>query len=147
MAATDHRHARPAAEPRPLAPIRRFDVFAEYKRLEAQQRGETADEAAGYGIWVAKVVAGRRFGRSTAERTRPRPGGAGEGTAAGERRPHEPHELNGEPQTAETFQREIVQRMGERFYREVFAPAIRQAFDAGECYETIRDRIRRPWSP
>ncbi len=37
--------------------------------------------------------------------------------------------------------------MGERFYRDVFAPAIRQAFEAGERYEAIRDRIRRAWTP
>src|SRR5438270_13866938 len=108
-----------AAEPRPQAPVRRFDVFAEYKRLEAERRGADADEARGYGIWVAKVVAGRRFGRSAA----PPPPAAG-APAAGheprEGRAHQPHELNGEPQTAATFEREIVQRMGEDFYREVF---------------------------
>src|SRR5579883_1724991 len=142
---TAESHVADAAEPRPLAPIRRFDVFAEYKRLEALQRGKPPDEAAGYGIWVAKVVAGRRFGRA-AERPRPERAEPGRAPRPGERA-HEPHELNGEPQTAATFQCEIVQRMGERFYRDVFAPAIRQAFEAGERYEAIRDRIRRAWTP
>src|SRR4051812_17138825 len=138
--------AAPAAGARPRAPIRRFDVFAEVKRLEAERRGADADEARGYGIWVAKVVAGRRFGRSAA----PPPPAAGAPERrheAAEARAHQPHELNGEPQTGETFEREIVQRMGEAFYRDVFAPAIREAVEAGEPYEAIRDRIRRPWSP
>jgi hypothetical protein len=135
----------PAAEPRPRSPIRRFDVFAEYKRLEALRGGESEDEAEGYGIWVAKVVAGRRFGRSAADRARPKPGEPAR-DAPPERRPGEPHELNGEPQTSATFEREIVRRMGDDFYQQVFAPAIRQAFEAGEPYEAIRDRIRRAWS-
>ena len=134
-------------QPRPLAPIRRFDVFAEYKRREAERRGDDPDEAAGYGIWVAKVVAGRRFGRS----------GATTGHAADERharpaadaddRDGGPRELDGKPQTAETFEREIVNRMGRAFYERVFAPAIGAAFDAGDRYEDIRDRVRQPWKP
>jgi hypothetical protein len=135
-----------SAARRPRAPIRRFDVFGEVKRLEAERRGADADEARGYGIWVAKVVAGRRFGRSSAPAP-PAAGAPGAGHEPREARAHQPHELNGEPQTARTFEREIVQRMGEDFYREVFAPAIREALEAGESYEAIRDRIRRPWSP
>lgn len=46
----------------PERAIRRIDVFAEVKRLEALAEGKPEDEAKGYGIWLAKVVAGRRFG-------------------------------------------------------------------------------------
>jgi hypothetical protein len=58
-----------------------------------------------------------------------------------------PRELDGKPQTGETFEREIVDRMGRAFYERVFAPAIGAAFDAGDRYEDIRDRIRQPWKP
>src|SRR5215207_372743 len=51
-------------EIRPLEPIRRFDVFAETKRLEALAHGEPDDVAKGYGIRIAKIVASRRFGGS-----------------------------------------------------------------------------------
>ena len=132
---------------RPEAPIRRFDVFAEYKRLEAERRGDAPDEARGYGVWIAKVVASRRFRRS---RGAAEHGDAGHQRAAAddERRAEPgPHELDGEPQTAATFEREIVRRMGAAFYHEVFAPALRAAFEAGERYEAIRDRIRRGWTP
>lgn len=131
----------------PQAAIRRFDVFAEYKRLEARRRGADEDDARGYGIWVAKVVAGRRFGRSSAPGAAGKPGAARDDHERAPETKYGPHELNGEPQTATTFEREIVQRMGKTFYEEVFAPAIRQAFEAGEPYEAIRDRIRRGWSP
>src|SRR5919112_265690 len=48
----------------PRQPIRRFDVFAEYTRQEREAKGYLHDEAKGYGIWLAKVVAARRFGQS-----------------------------------------------------------------------------------
>jgi hypothetical protein len=127
---------------RPKKPIRRFDVFAEYKRLEAEQDGMAEDEAMGYGLWVAKVVASRRFRRSE-DRDRGR---------QPEREPGErPHtkfrSLDDEPQTDELFEKEIVDRMGRAFYRAEFAPAIAKAFKAGETYESIRDSIRKEWKP
>ena len=55
----------PNAETRDVHPrqeIRRFAVFAEYTRNERREKGYLEDEATGYGIWLAKVVAPRRFG-------------------------------------------------------------------------------------
>src|SRR5687767_5515990 len=57
------------AEVRPLQPIRRFDVFAETKRLDALAHVEPDDVAKGYGIRIAKIVASTRFGRSAAKKT------------------------------------------------------------------------------
>jgi hypothetical protein len=37
--------------------------------------------------------------------------------------------------------------MGADFYSHVFAPAIAAAAARGERYESIRDSIRRGWSP
>jgi hypothetical protein len=132
---------------RPRLPIRRFDVFAEYNRIEKERDGVPADEAAGYAIWVAKVVAGRRFGGgSQPGAARPKPGAPSPG-AEPEERPHTKFRtLGDEPQTDETFEREIVRRMGERFYREVFSPAIARAVAEGSPYTAIRDSIRRAWN-
>jgi hypothetical protein len=136
-------------ELRPRQPIRRFDVFAETKRLEALAHGEPADVAKGYGIRIAKIVASRRFGgaaksthkaRSRAEEQEPGSRFAGEGGSKF-------RALDGEPQTDETFDREIIDRMGPEFYDTVFAPAIRHALDEGRKYEQIRDTIRKDWKP
>jgi hypothetical protein len=128
--------------------VRRFDVFAEFKRLEAERRGASPDEARGYGVWVAKVVAGRRFGRSHAAGAPGHAQGATDGEKEHPERPDwGPRELNGEPQTAAVFEREIVRRMGEPFYERVFVPAVRQAFERGERYEQVRDAIRAGWKP
>jgi hypothetical protein len=127
--------------PKPRNPIRRFDVFAEYRKQEQQDQGTPEDQAKGYGLWVAKVVAARRFGRGRGTDGQA-PGGQPEPGQRGKW-----HELEGQPQTDALFDAEIVARMGSEFYREVFVPAIQQARAHGRSYEAIRDAIRRPWRP
>lgn len=128
---------------KPLKPIRRFDVFAEVNRLKALGEGRPDNEARGYGIWVAKVVASRRY----------RPKGEGERPAEPSTRhrkqdvPPQYHVLGDELQTEEVFDHDIVDRMGVDFYQKVFAPAIKHALDEGRKYEEIRDIIRKDWKP
>ena len=136
----------PNPELRPQMPIRRFDVFAEYERLKGLKQGLDEPHAEGYGVWVVKVVASGRRGRVGTTKPALGPSGA-------EREPeHEPekqewHMLGDEPQTAETSQHDIVQRIGERFYYTVFAPTIAEQFAQGKRYEQIRDTIRKGWTP
>ncbi len=128
---------------KPRQEIRRFDVFAEYNKLKELKKGRPLDEAKGYGLWIAKVVAARRFGAGTT------------GAPKGEERKEgeEPEEerkfrsLSGEEQTDEMFDKEIVNRMGKDFYHDVFAPEIEKHFEAGDKYESIRDTIRKQWKP
>lgn len=131
---------------RPRQAIRRFDVFAEVNRLKALDEGRPEDEAKGYGIWLAKVVAGRRFGRKGDGGDRPPERPAREDGARS--RPEDKFRHAGdELQTDETFEREIVERMGRDFYACVFAPAIRAAVEGGQRYEQFRDAIRSGWKP
>lgn len=134
---------------RPRLPIRRFDVFAEYNRQKAIEDGVPSDEAMGYGLWVAKVVASRSFGRSALSKPpsehHKMDGEAGEGDET----PQKPkwHSLEGKPQTDELFEKEIVRRMGSKFYHDVFVPAIEQAIAQDRSYTSIRDTIRKEWRP
>lgn len=126
----------------PRQPIRRFDVFAEYTRQERRAKGLPQDEAKGYGIWLAKVVASRRFGQgSDAGSTKPR-----KKTDEHEVEPKF-RSVGDELQTDETFDHDIIDRMGAGFYREVFVPAITEAREQGQKYEAIRDTIRKEWKP
>ena len=141
-----------ATELRPLQPIRRFDVFAETKRLEALSHGEPDDVAKGYGIRIAKIVASRRFGGSAAKKTHHErkddsDGESTKGSRFGGEGGSKFRALDGEIQSDETFDREIIDRMGPEFYEVVFQPAIREAIDAGRKYEQIRDTIRKDWKP
>jgi hypothetical protein len=132
---------------KPRLPVRRFDVFAEYNRQEAMQKGTPEDEAAGYGLWVAKVVASRRFGASIAPQP-PRKGAEKKEEEEKEERPKEKwRTLGDEEQTDELFEKEIVNRMGRDFYYDVFVPAIEQAIKEGKSYQSIRDTIRKEWKP
>ena len=129
-------------DPSPNQPIRRFDVFAEYTRQERREKGFPEDEAKGYGIWLAKVVASRRFGQKSAlESTKP--------PQQRDRTEEEPkfRSVGDELQTDVTFDHDIVERMGVRFYDAVFVPAISAAREEGKKYEAIRDTIRRGWKP
>lgn len=136
---------------KPRLPIRRFDVFAEYNRQKAIEDGTPPDEAMGYGLWVAKVVASRSFGRSVLSKppSELRKSGEGEDAGEGEARPDKPswHSLEGKSQTDELFEKEIVRRMGADFYYEVFVPAIEQAIAQDRTYTSIRDTIRKEWKP
>jgi hypothetical protein len=129
---------------KPERSIRRFDVFAEYRKQDQEAEGTAEDVAKGYGLWVAKVVASRRFRGPTSR---------GRGEQQDEQRAQPElvdgkwHTLDGEPQTDVLFDREIVTRMGEPFYREVFVPSIRAARAAGKSYQAIRDSIRSDWKP
>lgn len=132
----------------PKAPIRRFDVFAEYTKQKAMQDGMPEDQAEGHGLWVAKVVASRRYGGAPITQP-PRKGDSKEdGKEEGEQ-PAKPkwHDLGGEPQTDQLFEREIIGRMGRQFYNTVFAPAIEDAIAQGKSYQAIRDTIRKDWKP
>jgi hypothetical protein len=123
----------------PKSNVRRFDVFAEYTRLEKLSEGFPAEEAKGYAIWLAKVVAARKYGRlkpGAAERKGAEPAGA---------RARKFRSLSGIEQTDEMFDKQIVERMGKTFYRRVFSPAIREAFKSGKSYREIRDSIRKHW--
>ena len=105
----------------------------------AAARQKPLDRAKGYRLWVAKVVAARKFARMRGKEAKPK----------GEvpRRRRKWRVLSGVSQTDKLFDQQIVARMGSDFYEEVFAPTIEAARKKGQSYESIRDRIRRSWRP
>lgn len=130
------------SELKPKAPVRRFDVFAEYNRLKAMQEGESAAQAKGYGLWLAKVVAAQKFGRLKKP--------DGEKKEDKDKKPARRkkwRDLSGIPQTDKLFDKEIINRMGRSFYSKVFSPAIREAFKEEKEYKEIRDSLRKGWKP
>ena len=134
----------------PQRPIRRFDVFAEYNRLKGLDKGMDEAQAKGYGLWLAKVVAsggGRRVRSQHEEATGPQEGDERQEKSHQAPAMQEWHELGGEPQTDALFDREVIQRMGPDFYDRVFVPAVAQAVRQGRSYESIRDSLRKGWTP
>lgn len=125
----------------PRAPIRRFDVFAEYNRLKKRAEGAPDDVAKGFALWMAKVIAARKFGRISPEKARELLAPLKPSEAARTRF----RRLGGVEQNDALFDKEIVDRMGRTFYRRVFQPAIRDAFESGKSYVKIRDTLRKEW--
>lgn len=124
----------------PAKSVRRFDVFAEFTRQERLEKGDPADVAKGYGIWLAKVVASRKFGskpETNAEQERHK----------AEREGQKFRSIGDDEQTNEVFDLDIIERMGKVFYKDVFVPAIEEARADGKKYEDIRDDIRADWKP
>jgi len=135
-----------ASTPQAQRQIRRFDVFTEWNRLKAREKMSLPEDRARiYGLAVAKIVAGR-----------------GGGSFAG----HSSHQVKEWKRRARQddtqddsgeawwenfgsdaeFDDKIIHRMGEEFYRHVFQPAIRAAWDEGQSYEDIRDTLRESWN-
>ncbi len=99
--------------------------------------------AKGRGIWAAKVVAGRRYG--SVPQGSPSTSGKGAGTKPESEEEDGFRSIGGIRQTDQTFDKEIIQRMGEDFYHNVFHPSIQRAVSEGRRYEEIRDAIRQAW--
>jgi len=124
---------------RPRLPIRRFDIFAEWNRLKARERYHLPEsEARAYGLAVAKVVAARKFSGYQPEQIREWRSYARRDETTEAWWKH----LGSGPE----FERKVVERMGPTFYKEVFQPAVRQAWEAGKSYEDIRDLLRQEWN-
>jgi len=127
------------AQQSPQKEIRRFDVFAEWNRLKARtQQHFAAADAQAYGLAVAKIVAARKFTGHRSEQVRD-----------WKRRVRQ--EDFTEPWwtrlgSAAEFEEKIVARMGKSFYHQVFQPAVRRAWKAGQDYEQVRDALRAPWN-
>jgi hypothetical protein len=100
----------------------------------------------------SKIVASKRFGGSAGKKTHHEKKDASERESPTESRFRGEvggkfRALDGEVQSDETFDREIVDRMGPEFYEAVFQPSIREAVATGRKYEQFRDTIRKDWKP
>lgn len=129
----------PDNEGAPRLQIRRFDIFAEWNRLKARTRLHMQEaDARAYGLAVAKVVAARKLHGAEPEQAKDLK------RRAREDQVDEPwwEHLGSD----EEFESKIIERMGRTFYRQIFQPAIRQAWDAGRRYEDIRDTLRDTWN-
>src|SRR5579859_7734126 len=99
------------ADQKPRAPIRRFDVFADYQRVQFEERGMPENRAKGRGIWAAKVVAGRGGRGGPAPKSHDESAGGKREGKAREDEDEEFRSAGGVLQTDATFDHEIVDRM------------------------------------
>ncbi len=122
--------------------IRRFDIFAEYNRLQALNKYKySEDDAKAYGIAIAKVVAGRKFRKlfKTSHLSKST-------LSSSELENSQNNKWWRKFGSSKEFDKEIVDRMGRDFYEKVFSPAVQEAYKKGLKYIQIRDTLREEWN-
>jgi hypothetical protein len=131
----------------PRRQIRRFDIFTEWNRLKAREKMQLPEkDARVYGLAVAKVVAGRGGGSFGRKPSTPHDKTHLQNAKKKLREDDHSDEWWRDFGSDEEFDDKIIHRMGESFYRHVFAPAVREAWDDGQEYSDVRDRMRQAWN-
>lgn len=121
---------------KPEAPVRRYDVLAAWNYVAALDEGKPDSKARQYGIWMATVVAARKFRRQAEARGTAKP--------LPEKEEKRTDFLG---LTARDYEGRIRKRMGAEFHDGVFLPAVRRGRTQGHAYVEIRDSIREDWKP
>lgn len=129
---------------RPRQPIRRFDVFPEYHRLERQRHGMPADEAKG--LWpLARPGGGCREVLQVKGPRKPRPpvpaGGSGEAVSAQQVAPPERQGAD------RPVLRQVYHRTHGGTSTSRSLPSPTGSLRARKSYRDTRDTIRRDWRP
>ncbi|WP_297445962.1 hypothetical protein [Desulfurobacterium sp.] len=123
---------------KPKAPIRRFDIFAEWNRIKGiKELKLDPEDAKAYGLAVAEVVAARKF---YGHRTKYR------GATREYIKKHEGTPWWRKMASPAEFDEKIVERMGKEFYEKVFSKKIEEAYREGKDYMDIRDSLRKEWN-
>ncbi len=115
--------------------IRRFDIFAIFNKV-SKEAEMGSKHAKGYGIWMARMVAGKKFGGGAV--TTGHTSAVATTTGAKKSGVKSWHELSGKPQTDKEYDKELVTRFGEPNLITI-EDFIRNAYKKGMKYEAIRD--------
>jgi len=115
--------------------IRRFDIFAIFN-MTSKENELGKKYAKGYGIWMARMVAGRKFGAVAAP-----------GHQVGKGKDYSKTKvsgiqawnmLSGKPQTDKEYEKELVKRFGEANLTKL-ENFVSKAYHKGMTYNAIRD--------
>ena len=122
--------------------IRRFDIFAIFNKVSKE--AELGDKhAKGYGIWMARMIAGKKFGASKpiSSNSNYHPGKENEKKNGSKKKGAKVQtwlELSGKPQTDKEYDGELLKRFGGANLI-ALETLIRKAYKKGLEYNLIRD--------
>jgi len=136
--------------------LRRFDVFAVYNYVNNLKKGMPDDKSKGEAIWLAKHVAGGKRVKvgggaldnkkvNAAKHCACKSGDTPLFDGVPEQSESYWKNLSGVEQTDEMYDKDIVRRMGEQFYNEIFLPRIKEL--SGKKYVEFRDSVREELEP
>jgi len=121
--------------------IRRYDIFAITEYLKNLQKGLPEDVAKGDAIWLATLIASRKFSRG---KVQPRTVNGKKDKKLAEKNgiyTSKWRMLSGKPQTDKVYDKNIIQRMGEDLYQ-IVLNKVKELFEAGLDYMDYRDSVR-----
>jgi len=123
------------------ANIRRYDVFAVSEYVKNIHKGIQEDISKGDAIWLATLVAARKFSKGS---HKPRTSNGADAKSAKKNGVYTEkwRYLGDVLQTDKLYDQKIVERMGKEFYENEFLPAIEKEVDLGHEYKDYRDSIR-----
>jgi len=115
--------------------IGKWDIISEYHRIEWLKKGYSEEEAKIHGIVIALVGYQARLGKK-AQKYQVEQKGKEKGVTI-------MHRKKEKWVTTKDFDK-IIKKIGEKYYKEVFFPAIQNLFDQGYSYDDVKKAVNIP---
>jgi hypothetical protein len=115
--------------------IGKWDIISEYHRIDWLKKGHTEEEAKIHGIVIAIVGYKTRMGQATPLYKIEK--------KAGEKGVSVEHRKKDKWVTPKEFDK-IIKKIGEKYYKKVFSPAIENLYNKGYSYKEVKDAVAIP---
>ncbi|MFX1340347.1 MAG: hypothetical protein ACFFDK_17185 [Promethearchaeota archaeon] len=115
--------------------IGKWDIISEYHRIEWLKNGHSEEEAKIHGIVIAIVGYQARLGKK-AQKYQVEQKGKEKGVSV-------IHRKKEKWVTTKDFDK-IIKKIGEKYYKEIFSPAIQKLFDQRYSYDDVKKAVNIP---
>ena len=115
--------------------IGKWDIISEYSRIDWSKKGHTEEESKIHGIVIAIVGYQARLGKSVQQ--------AKVEEKKGEKGVSMPHRGKDKWITTKEFDK-IIKKIGEKYYKKIFSPAIETLYDKGYSYDKVKKVVEIP---
>ena len=115
--------------------IGKWDIISEFHRIEWLNKGHNEEEAKIHGIVIAIVGYQARLGKK-AQKYQVEQKGKEKGVSL-------THRNKEKWVTTKDFDK-IIKKIGEKYYKEIFSPAIQTLYDQGYSYDDVKKTVNIP---
>ena len=115
--------------------IGKWDIISEFHRIEWLNKGHNEEEAKIHGIVIAIVGYQARLGKK-AQKYQVEQKGKEKGVSL-------THRNKEKWVTTKDFDK-IIKKIGEKYYKEIFSPAVQTLYDQGYTYDDVKKAVNIP---
>ncbi len=115
--------------------IGKWDIISEYHRIDWLNKGHTVEEAKIHGIVIAIIGYRARMGEKKQSYNIEQKG-AEKGVSV-------KHKNKEKWITPKEFDK-IIKKMGEKYYKNIFSPAIERLYERGYSYDEVKKAVKIP---